>query len=604
MRVPTDLESRSLARLSTSLLILVGCAIALAGDRFGRFGYKVAEPTFFEISSEGFRVRQAAADMFRFAKPADRWKVVSVSDVSQTVYLTDAADGPQKLRTDLLAPGMSLYVNKGMRLRLSSINSPIVSWREGSAEAGVRTPLGSWVLVSFRDSQPPVLFAFLDGVGQAIIEGKTGAWSLVVPDYKGWVRVVAPLGDSPAPANTAAALGQLVETVVRDVDLYTGRTPNAVGRDVVADEAGLTVRWQFDLPGATVPQAAMLAPLGGYGLKVLTAVRKVVDDQAGAGPWFVLPGKELQIRFPVRRVPTGRALFVGPPLGKVEPPTKLEQVVELALAGSLSSADSSLKSLSRSTLDAFVSSAFYIEEPFTKQRLPFDASGDGLDRAAAHALLSQTLLVSEKGSSAENSLLTSLLWRRDWQTWTITGSDQNVGRRASAILAIACALSPEPERRLEGALLQAGLAAQRGLARWKARMAGQTAYPPLTEPLAEIRDSLFSFEEPKDDYVRSLVSPIRVYGSTGIEALEPGPSGYAIRVGSGQARQLILGSAFPLTFGPIEGSDAPTVREALGFTIVEPALSSGTGSFMLFVPAWVRVLPLLAQYPKYSEPLR
>ena len=103
MRVPTDLESRSLARLSTSLLILFGCAIALAGDRFGRFGYKVAEPTFFEISSEGFRVRQAAADMFRFAKPADRWKVVSVSDVSQTVYLTDAADGPQKLRTDLLA---------------------------------------------------------------------------------------------------------------------------------------------------------------------------------------------------------------------------------------------------------------------------------------------------------------------------------------------------------------------------------------------------------------------------------------------------------------------------------------------------------------------
>ena len=209
----------------------------------GRFGYteSVDIPGFL-VERKGFKVRQDQADWFGFEMPSKIWKPVATDEFSQTVQLTGAGLSPEKARFDLLGAGFSLYFRHGIGLKLTSIQAPYLGWDEGSVGPGVPTPNLQWVLVSFRDSQPPLLLA-VQGPKEAFrISGKPGDWRLrSATPYQGWVRVTAPLGLRPFATNTASSLGALTLQVKPLLKYLMDPIPKLLGAEYVDEPTAVTV---------------------------------------------------------------------------------------------------------------------------------------------------------------------------------------------------------------------------------------------------------------------------------------------------------------------------------------------------------------------------
>jgi hypothetical protein len=161
-------------------------------------------------------------------------------------------------------------------------------------------------------------------------------------------------------------------------------------------------------------------------------------------------------------------------------------------------------------------------EPFTGTRLPYAADGTGIDEAASHALLMQAMLTTSDARKDPNALLISMLWRRDWYSWAIGARDAQVSRRTMAFAAVTAGMRQEPEQRLYGALLNAGLAAQRGLQTWLRRRGYIKEEPRMIEPLEGLRAALFSSDKPTDPFFEILNSPLHVYTDVPLTATVKG----------------------------------------------------------------------------------
>jgi hypothetical protein len=596
--------------------VLVAAALApsLSGAQaFGRFGYtqRLDLPGFL-VDSEGFIAKQDAADRVRFARPAKVWKPTSTSEIEQTVALGGPAGNPAKVRANLLAPGFALYFEKGLSLKVSSTAAPYLTWREGSASAGLPTPNVRWAVLSFRDAQPPLVLGFPDGPSSLQISGKPGAWSIDgQADFHGWLRVGLPVGLQPTAANSAAALGHLALAAGAEEAIWSNSAPVLQRTEVQADEDAVTATWTFDRPGAQLPRAVTLAFLGGYPLRVLSPTRRL-KFSLGDGPVEVCQTTELRLRLPARRVPTGRGLSLGAELGAplgTASPFDLPSVVELALESLAATRDSQTQKAAEDTVGEFLSQGAYTKEPWSDQLLPYDPAGIGIDLAAAHAFLMQAVTSSTKATSEGNSLLTSVAWRRDWQTWLPWVPDVNIRRRAAAMSALTGVLCPEPERRLSAAMFQAGLSAERGFEVWRRRTGQIPKESPLIEPMSGLRQALFRLNgNPDDDaaYAETLMSPVRVFGDVPIRllerdkalilewpALEPKPS------------VLRLVAGYEIQLEPVANLPRFRVDQVLGTSEVRytPELA-GTCEAKLTLPEWAKALPLSRPIPRYSEPSR
>ena len=598
-----DLGFRFLALRLTSILLALLCGAIARPDAFGRFGYGGLPVPGFLVNKEGFKASYPGADTFRFPRAADKWKPVATSDLSQTIFVSDEPGFPQKLRVDLLSQGFSLYLTSDTVLELNSGSSPILTWVEGSVESGVMTPASNWLAISFRDSQPPVLLAFLDGPGSAIIEGQVGAWRLRL-SYKGWIRITLPFGLKAMPTNTAGDLGSLVQQAKKQIEAWTQIPPLLLGVEIAEDPAGLTATWKFDKPGALIPPAAILSALGGYGLKILSPSRRVFDDLEGLGPLWICETADLKVRFPIKRLPTGRALINGEELPlPAKPSSEIAGIVETAFANLIASSNASLAQGAQAAIDAFLAGTAYAVEPATQQQLPYQPDGEGIESAAAYALLMQSIGTAEKGTSDSNSLLTSLTWRRDWLTWKVWSTDPVKSRRATALAAVAGALCPEPQRRLEAAMSEAGLAADRGLLMWRARMTRKDERTELIEPLLELRRAIFSFQPIVDPYLTALSSEMRLYSPVGVRTKET-PEGLELSIDASDTAQrvLIMASSVAIEVKPGANVASIGLSQALGFVLIRIKPSqAGAATILVARQPWHTRLPHLNALPRYSE---
>ncbi len=580
---------------------------------FGRFGYteKVAVPSF-EVTREGFQIKSPLADGFRFETASTWWRPLATSEYQQVVGLSGVGRSPSKVRFDLFEPGFALYFGTGVGLHTASTAAPYLSWAEGSVGPGVPTPKVSWLMLSFRNAQPPVVLAFLGPPAAVTLTGRSGDWTLRTDSlYQGWVRVVAPFGVRGYSTNTAAELGRLVKRVVAEAAVWTAPAPRLLDVRVTEEPTAVTAVWTFDRPGALVPTPITLAPLGGYPLKLQSKTRRIGADEEG--PLVIGEESALVVRMPVRRVPTGRGVGVGgrasDAIGTVSP-IDLPSVVEIALQNLCGTRDSLARQAGEDVLGAFLSDARYEVEPYTNQRLPFAAGGEGMDLVAAHALLMQARDTAERASSVGNALLTSLAWRRDWYTWRLWCPDPVLARRAGALAAVSGAICPEAARRLDAAMFEAGLAAERGLPIWRRRvLGGPDTRTPLIEPLDALRSDLFlrtGAGAAATEYVRLLQSDVRVFGEVGVTTeLDGNVVVLAWHAEAGQRVQLILASAYPLAVSP--GGNVKDLRfdEALGFTTLKGvAEADGKCTVRLTPPTWASALPAMPGLPRYSEPLR
>lgn len=604
------------ARLLPFGLLAALLAVAASGraNPFGRFGYvDHATASGFVVTPAGFRTVHPAADTFRFEEPSTWWRPLATSEYGQIVGLSGVGRSPSKVRMDLFEPGVALYCANGLGVKLSSTSPPFVSWADGSVGPGVPTPKVPWLLVSFRDAQPPVLFVFLDGPATFELTGRPGDWTLRTASLaRGWIRVVAPTGVEARPTNNAAELGELVERCTKELSAWTAPLATLQEIEVRDEPTAVTATWKFDRPGFVVPPPVLLAPLGGYPLKLQSAVRRL-DALGDEGPVVVSEDAQLSIRFPVRRIPTGRGLGLGPPsgppLGTISP-IDLPSVVELALQNLACTRDPMARQAGEDALGAFLTEAAYRLEPFTQQQLPYGVDGEGMDLVAAHALLMQSRDTAERASSDANSLLTSLVWRRDWTTWRLWCGDPVLARRAGALAAVAGAICPEPGRRLDAALFEAGLAAERGLPRWTRRMTGRpTESPTFIEPLDTIRGDLFfrlGALTVQDPFVRLLLSDVRVFGEAAVEARSAKGGLELVWPGAkAQRAQLILAASYPLVPGDAKNLDGLQMEDALGFTTVRGVVrADGPCTVGVLLPEWAEPPPALPAMPRYVETAR
>ncbi len=423
------------------------------------------------------------------------------------------------------------------------------------------TPDVRWAILSFPDDEPPIVIGFTRRAASLQIGGAPGRWTIGTAgkDDLGWVRLALPVGNHPFATNSPGELGRLAALAGANAALWSVPPADLKGFSVVGDANGVTATWSFDRPGVVVPLALDLASGGGYGVRILSGVRRTGLKSGETGDrdeitTVVTTGPDLVVRFPARLVPPGRALAIGRP-EPLAPPTGATDVGGVAryalsrlLAGSAPAPDA--------LDDAYYAAAPSGTEPLTGQRLLFAPDGTGLDLAAANALLARcranaaadlaaaSLLPPPAPPSAPASApaaprpaagaegesagvkteaagrtplaepqLVSLVWRRDWRTLGFFGVESRLARRAGALAALAGALSPDPARRLEGALFEAGLAADRVLAVRRALAAGAPS-PRLGEPFGPLRAALFAraFGREDDPFWATLRSPLRVGG--------------------------------------------------------------------------------------------
>lgn len=492
---------------------------ALAGaEAFGRFGYNSAFTIpGLTLDKGGFRAKTPGATAFRFDQPSTYWKVVETTAARQSVSLSGKPWCPAKARQDLTSPGFQLFVERGISLRLSSSQAPFLSWSSGSVGPDVATAPAKWVLVSFRAAQPPLLIGFMDQPEGLTVTGKAGDWRIrSSASYKGWIRVALPFGLAPRPTASAATLGALTRAVGSFGNLWSDPSPVLQSLSVRGDEASVTATWTYDRPGAVVPNPVILAPISWYRLTTSSNLA-AFDGYTEEGPQVVQRTTELSVRFPARRMPTGRAVTqvsaTDAPIASassVDP----RSVTELALATLLAAADEGVQSAAQSTAAEFLESLPAIREPNSGQSLPFLADGTGMDVVAAQAVMKSARHTAGFDPDAENSFLTSLTWRRDALTWRLASAPSAVSRRASALAAIAGCISGTDAARLEAGLFEAGLAAEEALPTWLNRRGYKTAAETPLQVMPGLRKLLLGRTTlPGDDgEYRALLSPLRILG--------------------------------------------------------------------------------------------
>ncbi len=512
-----------------SLLCLVNRGGA-AAEPFGRYGYHAWPKSAGVLFNEqGFRANAGTAQVLRFDTPLIAHRAVATSPYGQTVGFGINRNGPSKGRFTTTAPGFALYFPGRWRLRITSIGSPYLTWAGGSATAGVPAPPSSWILLSFLDHQPAWMIGFPDGPAALKVTGRPGDWVLESPpDFKGWVRFGLPFGLDRVQANSAASLGDLTERATKVAPLFEQKAPELQRVSVSEDALSVTGTWEFDRPGAIIPSPIRMATIVGSAIKCQSEIIST-GITTEEGPVDVVATTRLTIRFPVVRIPTGRAIGLG------ELPddsaatiafTDAGSVADLALRIRLSNTPLGTIRMADQASRAYLGQLILSPEPNTGQPMPFDLKGIDLDLIAAHGLLAQAISSNKEVPDPMNSLLTSFSWRMDWGHWRILEGNPDTVRKAAILASLAGAFSDTPEGRLVGAMWNAGLDGERGFDRWQRRRTADGTASVRTEslrpdPYLGFRQQLFgSFDRKPSDapIVKYLSSTARLYGDISLEA--------------------------------------------------------------------------------------
>ena len=197
-----------------------------------------------------------------------------------------------------------------------------------------------------------------------------------------------------------------------------------------------------------LPIGATLANIGGYPLKINTNTVRL-NGYHEEGPVDIATEDRFTIRFPIKRIPTGRAIGAGAipkDLIGTASPFDVGGVTELAFENLASWRDLQSYRAGEQVLAEYLSQSKNFPEPVTEQNLPFGEAGEEAPLVAAHAFLMQALESTKRAGSENNSLFTSLAWRRDALTWRFIAADDMVARRTGALASVTDGQESQPYR--------------------------------------------------------------------------------------------------------------------------------------------------------------
>ncbi|MBX7133291.1 MAG: hypothetical protein K1X67_11500 [Fimbriimonadaceae bacterium] len=512
---------RSKLRFS-GLIVTVGMAgVCVAAPSAGRFSFKKIPPVpGFRLDSNGFRAASPTADTLRFLQPAKSWSPSGVSATGATYLLGGSGRSPDKLRVNLLSPGFELHFQGGFGFASSSNLSPFITWSEGSIGPGVPTAKASWFIVSFQESQPPILLAFPGSQASIKLSGKPGAWRIdSIGVYQGWMRVALPVGIKSLATTDAATLGQMVVNFKRHAPFFTSMSPVIDSHEARVERDAVVMTWRMNRGNIVLPYPAVRASKLGYRIQVQGKVVSTGID-LDEGPLAYTPEPKIVVRFPRVELPPGRAVAVGtPPNLTPASPLEVPKLVQMALAVRLANAPATLRAQLQGLTDDFGTMSPSTRDPISKIAFPFDPSGAGIDVAAAHSLVAGSL------GAPDNPMLDSLRATLDWLTWRYWPASKN----ASALGSLAGWLSARPEDAALGAMLEAGLVTDKAVA-----------------PLESVRKSAYRRQlegMPEDRVVSALRSSVRSQSEEPVLASVLG-AGYRLTGAPGAV--LLFGEGVPV----------------------------------------------------------
>jgi len=596
---------KSSVRASTSLAITL-----IAGAVFAQPTAPSSEPILtppaygerdgISLSETGFRVAHSNTDPIRFSSPIRDLKPKIIRTSLQVYQGRDFSNTPSALRWSPWLPGQELYFPLGFVLRFSQNLSPYLTWGEGTVNAGIPTAKSRWVMVSFQDAQAPVLMVFSEPV-QLLLEGSSGDWRLRTAErFKGWVRVLPARGPRKL-ASTVSALGESVKQVKALAERLADPSPELLSKEIREEQGAIIAVWNFDRAGAAIPAPVALGKAAGYSLKLLTGATSSLVDLYD-GPVMFSTEPRVAIRFPMRRIPLGRALVAGQPR---------EEMITSASAFDLPSvSELALASLTAHQDDLARDSAQAVAEEFTRAMQPSpSASAEptpaGLPEAdllAAHALLQQAR-GNHKLKPDANTLWDQLRLRFGVSTWRLAleGSPAEIDR-AEALFSLTSALRPSSTDRTVAAMMHAALMAESILPTYRDRRGFPAAIPPEAPILLDLRTALFD-DKPESlvaqPFLASLMSPIRILTPVRVDVAVD-PAGYLLsweyKAGEKQALEIL--TAFPIEVEARTNLAKITPNSVLGMTALglEPK-EPGRCEVLVRFPKWAERLPAAASIP-------
>ena len=590
--------------------LAISPATSNAQSGFGRFGY-TKSPTVpgFEFNQAGFKTHFSGSDRFTFATPLKIWNPVATNPWRQVV-LTDGGVGkPSKIRFDLWDCGFSMYFPAGIDLRLHSTGSPFLSWKEGSVRDGIPTPKTEWICLSFSDQQPPIIFGFPEENGAMEISGELGNWSIKSPKtFKGWVRVALPFGLEPFRSTTVQGLGKVSLRCKKQEEIWYAPIADVPEPILEDDSDGIVATWTLPRKQTVVPNIFYLSALGGYPCHVLTDV-STYPSSTNEGPIALTKAPILSVRFPIKRIPSGRGLSIGEPIPQSFDSTTWNEplsIVDLALANTLSGRNRQASQKARDLLSQYFDFSATEAEPNTKQTVFYKANGAGMLQAAIHSLLGQSIRTGELTVAVEDPQLISIFWRLDPYTGSLDVAGDDAARIA-AISAVAGSFSPLPGMRFKAAMFQASLSGIRGLNTWKRRLGLIAVEPRLKEPLLSIRKGLFSLnvQSPQSPVISNWMSEVRCYGDAPMW-LQKQAEGYEFcwTAPNKVVGTFALESAYVIRITNRRNLQSLYFSQRIGYSEMRfSADEPGQCSANLTVPDWADPFPLTALPPEYSEPI-
>lgn len=90
------------------------CELALAQLLGSSVAYKSLNHFAILASPTGLRIAHDSADTLRFSQPLQKWKLVSATPDTQTIFVAGNSSSPTKIRANRYDFGMEMFVNKGL----------------------------------------------------------------------------------------------------------------------------------------------------------------------------------------------------------------------------------------------------------------------------------------------------------------------------------------------------------------------------------------------------------------------------------------------------------------------------------------------------------
>lgn len=420
------------------------------------------------------------SEQFQFLAPLAEKALVSRSDRHAEFKFRPTEGMPDGLRVNLRSPGFELHVSGRLTLKFASLQRPWMTV-EGASFDGPPTPVAKWMVLSFQEPQPPVMFATPEANGvDWEIAGQTGAWTLSTREpFEGWIRVCAPMGRNSL--DRASKLGDLALQLSGEGPMWAEPASRLVDAQVSPKDGFIQAVWTFDRPSSLVPPALLLCRAGGADVNILSGLAMTTADLA-EGPQGFSAEPRWVFQFPLKELPPGRAVVRG----------------ELAAGAS-----------EEKQWIALLTSAG--DPAWGKKQALVEGSPGMTD--LGRAALARTALSrwGWKPPQEDASPAQKLLWARDFSSMTLFGGSPAECGEAAGWLAMALAIDSDPAQRLEGCLLWAGLSAQLTLPEYRRKRGLGDIALKRSLPLPDVLASLFGqkIDVPSKGW-EILNSPVRI----------------------------------------------------------------------------------------------